>query len=160
AGPVGATGATGAAGPAGVGLNPLQVATLHWWQANTGFADFTSAGEFPRGVAFDGSSIWVSRSGGASKFRPYDGAYIVSAVTGGSNSGVIAFDGLHIWVAVPNSSGNGTLAKIRAFDGVVEFSSASTNGGDPSALVYDGNNLWVTNRGSGNLVKIRISDGA
>src|SRR5215469_12358111 len=41
--------------------NPLQIAILHWYSANQ-TASF-GTGNSPRGVAFDGSSIWVANTG-------------------------------------------------------------------------------------------------
>src|SRR5712671_7240804 len=38
--------------------NPLQIALLHWYNANT-TTQFT-AGSAPYGVAFDGANIWVA----------------------------------------------------------------------------------------------------
>src|SRR5215469_14727881 len=41
--------------------NPLQIAILHWYNANltTSF----SVGTTPQGVAFDGTSMWVTNNG-------------------------------------------------------------------------------------------------
>ena len=61
-GDTGATGATGPQGPAGVGLNPLRVALLAWYEANEGIGTY-AVGSRPRGVAFDGANIWVTNGG-------------------------------------------------------------------------------------------------
>ena len=70
AGPQGSQGDTGATGPQGpqgpqgppgVGLNPLQVATLRWYEANQTGLDFP-VGTDPRAVAFDGANILVANS--------------------------------------------------------------------------------------------------
>ena len=42
-------------------LNPLQIATLHWYDANLS-ASF-SVGSYPSDVAFDGGNIWVTNVG-------------------------------------------------------------------------------------------------
>src|SRR5271157_2106152 len=38
-------------------LNPLQIALLHWYNAN--FTTTFGVGGSPRGVAFDGANIWL-----------------------------------------------------------------------------------------------------
>ncbi len=54
--------------------NPLQVAILHWYDANL-TTQFTT-GTAPYAVAFDGSSIWVANNGSNNviKLRASDGA--------------------------------------------------------------------------------------
>ena len=70
AGPQGDTGATGPAGPtgpegpAGMGFNLAQVAELNWYGAN--FSGGSYGFNYPRGVAFDGSHIWVTNYNGSS----------------------------------------------------------------------------------------------
>jgi len=54
--------------------NPLQIAILHWYDANRS-AHFTVGSE-PVGVASDGANMWVANlnSGTATKLRASDGA--------------------------------------------------------------------------------------
>src|SRR5947199_9022278 len=53
--------------------NPLQVATLHWYDANQ-TTQFSVAG-FPTGVVFDGENLWIASTFGntITKLRPSDG---------------------------------------------------------------------------------------
>src|ERR1700734_2921971 len=56
--------AAGQATPAGVttlNKNPLQIAILHWYNANL-TTQFT-AGTAPFGIAFDGANMWVALNG-------------------------------------------------------------------------------------------------
>ncbi|MCH7979447.1 MAG: hypothetical protein IH935_10780 [Acidobacteria bacterium] len=110
-GPAGPTGPTGPAGPEGpqgtpgVGLNPLQVATLRWYEANETGPDF-SISSAPRAVAFDGTNIWVANgvTNNVTKLRASDGANLGSFAVGNDPTGV-AFDGANIWVAnTPNNT--------------------------------------------------------
>ncbi len=52
--------------------NPLKVALLKWYNANTVPTEF-SVGAGPLGVAFDGANIWVAGSN-LTKLRASDGA--------------------------------------------------------------------------------------
>ena len=78
--------------------NPLQIAILHWYNANqtTQFI----AGTNPYGVAFDGASIWVCNNGSnnVTKLRASDGLLLGTFAVGTSPLAV-AFDGANIWVA-------------------------------------------------------------
>jgi hypothetical protein len=60
-GPIGPQGTTGQQGPAGVGLNPLQVATVRLYEINEATPDI-SVGNLPLGMAFDGDNMWIVNS--------------------------------------------------------------------------------------------------
>jgi len=123
----------------------------------------------PFGVAFDGTSIWVTSasSTNVAKIRVSDGAILGTFAVrqGGSDSGLrgIAFDGANLWVAyfVPNTT-NGTVTKVRASDGATL--GTFSVGANAYGVVFDGANIWVSNEstasGNGTLTKLRASDGA
>jgi hypothetical protein len=144
AGPTGAMGATGATGAAFTGniRSPLQVATLHWYQANatgSSYAIAVAASNGLVGMAFDGTNIWVPTSGNAvTKLLASTGA-IVGTYTVGVGPVAVAFDGVNIWVA----SSGGTVTKLLASTGAVV--GTYTVGGSPTAIAYDGANIWVAN---------------
>ena len=77
--------------------NPLQIAILHWYDANqtTTFA----VRHLPIGVAFDGANMWVANegSGNVTKLRASDGKLLGTFSVGSCPYGV-AFDGANIWV--------------------------------------------------------------
>ena len=81
--------AQAASGVATLGRNPLQIAILHWYDANltTSFAT-GPVGCSPGGVAFDGASIWVANGdcGTATKLRASDGALLGTFTLGGYGS--------------------------------------------------------------------------
>ena len=52
--------ATGSAPATPVPLNPLKVALLHWYPANT--TTSFAVGSTPYGVCFDGANIWVANT--------------------------------------------------------------------------------------------------
>jgi hypothetical protein len=58
--------------------NPLQIALLHWYNAN--LTTTFGAGTNPRGIAFDGANIWVvnSVSNDVTKLRANDGSLLAT----------------------------------------------------------------------------------
>jgi hypothetical protein len=140
--------------PAGAGAppsNPLRVALLRWYAANT-TTTFT-VGTQPRGVCFDGANIWVANYGSNSvtKLAANDGTVLGTYAVGSLPAGV-AFDGANIWVT---NFGSNNVTKLRASDGTVlgTFSVGAT----PFGIVFDGTNIWVG--GGGVVTKLRASDG-
>jgi hypothetical protein len=149
--------------------NPLKVALLKWYKANT--ATVFPTGMDPFGMAFDGANIWVANNASSTvtKFRANDGALIgtfsVSVPLG------LCFDGANIWVTSypafggaagarpPGKSpalGN-TVTKLRASDGKVLGTFNVGNG--PWWPTFDGANVWVPLTGDNTVIKLRASDG-
>src|ERR1039457_2020996 len=79
-----ASGQTGANGAPPL-VNPLKVALLRWYKANTVFTMFP-VGNQPYGIAFDGASIWTANSGDntVTKLRASDGTVLGTFSSGGS----------------------------------------------------------------------------
>jgi outer membrane protein assembly factor BamB len=77
-------------------------------------------GNQPRGVAFDGTNIWVANSGDdtVTELRASDGTVVGNFNVGSAPDGVV-FDGANIWVV--NEGNNfrvaGSVTKLRASDG-------------------------------------------
>jgi uncharacterized protein (TIGR03437 family) len=117
------------------------------------------AGPGPKGIAFDGTNIWVTNSGfnrSVTKLLASTGAIVGTYQVGTAPEG-IAFDGTNIWVA---NLGDQTVTKLRASTGA-EVGVFRVNV-DPEAVVFDGNNIWVTSSGGGGttVVKVLASTGA
>src|SRR5215472_13198160 len=129
--------ANGAPPPA----NPLKVALLKWYKANTVFNMFPADGSDPTGIAFDGANIWISNymGGSVTKLQANDGKFLGKFSVGGGLAGGpfgVTFDGANIWV----SNFNGYVTKLRASDG--------THLGNfyvpaPGFMTFDGANIWV-----------------
>ena len=144
AGPKGDTGATGP-------VSASCVALIRWDTCNRTTATVT-VGANPEGVAFDGTSIWVTNpgSGTVSKINPTTNTVTATVTVGSSPSGV-AFDGTSIWVTNRIS---GTVSKINPTTNTV--TATVTVGSSPSDVAFDGANVWVTNAGSGTVSKIPV----
>src|ERR1051326_7474509 len=65
--------------------NPLKVALLKWYKANTVPTEFP-VGQGPEGLAFDGANIWSANQndGTVSKVRASDGAELSKVTVGGA----------------------------------------------------------------------------
>src|ERR1700733_15061900 len=134
--------------------NPIQVALLRWYQANT--AAQISTCSSPSGMAFDGSHIWVACStstGEVQEFNASDGA-LVQTITGVETPYSLAYDGANIWVA---DYGYNAVTKINASTGAM--SAPITVGTEPRGMAFDGTYIWVTNYGSNSLSKIMATTG-
>ncbi|HSS64304.1 MAG TPA: hypothetical protein VLS27_07710, partial [Gammaproteobacteria bacterium] len=124
------------------GSNPLRVALLRWYDANSSGITFP-VGDNPRFMAFDGAHIWVANrfDSTVSKLRVSDGLELGTFAVGDEPIG-LAFDGAHVWVA--NHFGN-TVSKLQASDGV-ELGPFAV-GVEPVGVAFDGAHIWVTNGG-------------
>ena len=135
-------------------INFKKVALLKWYAANltTNFP----VGSQPFGVAFDGTSIWVTNqdSNNVTKLRASDG-FNLGTFNVGSRPQFLAFDGANIWVG--NQSSN-SVTKLRTADGA-DLGTFSV-GLSPEGVAFDGTNIWVANQNSNNVTKLRAADGA
>ena len=135
--------------------NPLKVALLHWYKANT--TTSFAVGSQPYGVAFDGANIWAANfgDGTVSKIQANDGTVLGTFKVGFSPIGV-TFDGANIWVS---DNATNTVTKLRASDG--RILGTFTVGSNPSApfwMTFDGANIWVPYVPN-SVAKLRASDG-
>ena len=156
AGPTGAqgpVGATGPQGPAGGGANN-QAATLHWYHANSNYPDI-GVGNYPRGIAFDGTNIWVTNNGASTvtKVLASTGVVIGTYPAGNGPDGIV-FDGTNIWVT---NNGTNKVTKLLASSGATVNS--YNVGTYPSGIAFDGTNIWVANYNSNTVTVLLASDG-
>jgi len=129
-------------------MNPLQVATSHWYAANQ-TTQFTLGG-FPAGVVFDDEFIWIGNFNNTiTKVRPTDGTVLASYPV--PDPYVLAYDGANLWATDCNGR---AVTKIHPSDGTILGSFPV--GSCSAALAFDGANIWV---GGHNIVKLRPSDG-
>ena len=121
----------------------------------------TGLGDFPFGIAFDGSQIWTANTGGGgpgsvSIIQPgLSTPWAVTNVTTGFNSPYAAiFDGQNIWVT---DAGAGSLLRL---DATGAITLTVPLGGVPLLPVFDGRNIWVPNVGLNSVAVVAASSGA
>ena len=121
-------------------VNPQQVAILHWYGANQAPTSFT-AGAYPVGVAFDGSSIWVANaeSNNVMKFRASDGTLLGTFPVGTTPQNLV-YDGANMWVS---NYGGTTVTKLQGSTG--DVLGTYTVGAAPLGMAFDGTYIWVAN---------------
>src|SRR5215469_9591748 len=95
--------------------NPLQIAILHWYNANA--TTQVTTGTSPYGIAFDGANIWVANDGSNNvvKLQPSSGA-VLGTFTVGTSPLAVAYDGANIWVA---NIGSNNVTKLNSSTGAV-----------------------------------------
>ena len=92
-------------------VNPLQVATLHWYGVNQS-SDDKSAGLNQRGIAFNGAHMWESNYTGQIVTRLRRVTAQFSATFSHSGPADIAFDGVNIWVCNSDSIQRRSCAQV------------------------------------------------
>jgi YVTN family beta-propeller protein len=134
--------------------NPIQVALLRWYAANTA-AQISSC--HAQGIAFDGAHIWVGCpiANTVQEFNASDGTKINTVFLGTSVSpSFLVYDGANIWT----SNTNGTLTEVNASTAtVVRTVSVGSN---PLGMTFDGTNIWVANSGSDSVSIVQATTGS
>lgn len=110
----------------------------------------SGATDYPNAVVFDGKHLWL---GGNNSIMQYSYTGVLSTrVSGlGNISDIIYADG-YIWAA------DDTNNVVHQVDVDTYTDQQITVGTDPSALVYDGANVWVANYSDDTLTKISTTD--
>ncbi|MEI7578511.1 MAG: hypothetical protein WCJ58_00560 [bacterium] len=124
-----------------------------------------TVGGTPRGMTFDGNSIWVATGNDVKKIDVNSGQ-IVATITDAtfSTTYMTLFDGNYLWV----TNWNGNLVKIDIMTNLVLASyHITTSGGGIGGIGYDGSNLWVADINSdgscvsnSSVYKINPADGS
>jgi len=145
-GPIGAQGPSGPVGPVNR-ISDGQIAQLQWYQ-DPGAAAIYPVGDFPSGVAFDGTNIWVTNlfDDDVSRLDPVTGDRTDFAV--GDNPYGVAFDGTNIWVT------NQIDDDVSRLDPVTGDRTDFAVGDFPFGVAFDGTNIWITNTGDDDVSKL------
>jgi len=141
----------GPQGRPGLGLNPIQIGMLRWYEATS--AGDVAVGDAPSGIAFDGQNLWVTQVGSRTltKMRPSDATVLATFDLGvGATAGnSITFDGFNFWVSTQDSF----VRKVRAMDGSVQ--GAYALGALAGAMAFDGNDIWAAGHGNDSLIQLQ-----
>ncbi|HKF45446.1 MAG TPA: hypothetical protein VKG01_20310 [Thermoanaerobaculia bacterium] len=117
----------------------------------------TNLGNFPAGIAFDGSRIWTANNdipGGISIVTPGAVPWTVTTVTAGFFLPIGAlYDGANVWITIFSPP---RLLKLDSAGAILQ---SVTVGNNPQYPVFDGTNIWVPNGGSGSVSVVRASSG-
>ncbi len=114
-----------------------------------------SVGQGPRGLAFDGTNIWVTNSGSntVTELNASTGTTVGTYPVGTYPWG-IAFDGTNIWVA---NAFNNNVTELSASTGstIATYSVGTI----PTGVVFDGTNIWVANAADNSVTEINATTG-
>ena len=139
----------------------------YMWFANTGANTVTkvnpvtgviagtyAVGTSPVAVAFDGVNIWVANrdSSNLTRLRASTGALLGTSPTGAFPAALVS-DGTSVYVAC----GNGLLEQFVASTGAGVASIGFEPASGPSAIAFDGVNLWVALYGYNEVAKVVAS---
>jgi hypothetical protein len=112
----------------------------------------SSLGNFPRGIAFDGSRIWTANQSGSVSIVSLNPTTVTNISTGFTTLIGILYDGSHIWVTDYNAN---TLLKLNANGSIAQTINVGTG---PYYPVFDGTNIWVPNDISDSVTVVRVKD--
>ena len=117
----------------------------------------SNLGNYPAGIAFDGSRVWTANVGGSvSIITPKASPpwTVTTITTGFSIAEGILYDGTNIWVT---DNGAGTLLRL---DGVGSILQTVAVGAGPGHPTFDGMDIWVPNFYSDSISVVRASTGS
>jgi hypothetical protein len=115
-----------------------------------------AVGKEPRGIAFDGSNLWVANrdDNNVTELRASDGAVVRTIAVKSAPDGVL-FDGANIWVVNQgdNLKVDGSVTKLNPTNGAIL--GIFPVGRHPSTGAFDGANIWVANTHDNTVTKQR-----
>ena len=133
----------------------MQIGMRRWYEGiETG--DAFPAGLRPAKLLFDGAHIWVTNPYDTvvTKLRAADGKVEATITVGQAPTG-IGFDGTKIWVGCTGQTLYVFDADYVAGD---PMQTVWAGGNQPSSMVFDGQDMWVMNSDSQNVVEFNVED--
>jgi YVTN family beta-propeller protein len=122
-------------------------------QAPGALPSVADLGDFPIGIAFDGTNIWTANNGGSVSIIDAQSYAVTTVTTGLTLPYGIVYDGANIWVV---DQGSSTLLKLNASGAVIQ---SVPVGGGAGLPVFDGANIWVPNQTSNSITVVQASTG-
>jgi DNA-binding beta-propeller fold protein YncE len=153
-GPPGTDGTPGAQGTSGP--SAMSIATLRWYAFNGNDRDLGNS--FSVDLAFDGVHMWITDAddvGHVFKVRAHDSHFESQQFTLNGRGSGLAYDGSCMWVASYDwASGAGTVRRV-----CDSLGDSYPTGNTPTKVAFDGNYVWVTNRGSNTVTRVDAFNG-
>jgi YVTN family beta-propeller protein len=116
-------------------------------------------GTDPKGITYDGKYMWVTLAGEAKVIRiSRSTGAVLGMYAVGSTPYSILYDGAYIWVVNGPYMSVGSVTKLSKIGAVL--GTFSTNGTTARAIAANGEFIYVSNFSSGEIVKLRKTDGA
>jgi YVTN family beta-propeller protein len=136
-------------GPILFNTNLKRVALHRWYEANEAHVTFSVGGQ-PKGILFDGGSLWVTNSVSdtVTRRRASDGALMGVYPVGTYPIGM-TYDGGRLWVA---NRGDDTVTRLVAATGAPAGTPIQV-GSQPNGLCFDGRYVWVVHEGLNNVLR-------
>ena len=139
--------------------NPIQIALLRWYQADTAaMIPVQSTCIGPQGEAFDGANIWVACTGSSpteiDEFNASDGAPMLKITSLGCSPNYLLYDGANIWAACPAA---GKIIEIEASTGTLLYPSSPLIVASPAGMAFDGQYIWVGSSTANSVVQIQAA---
>jgi hypothetical protein len=110
----------------------------------------TALGNNPRGIAFDGSRLWIANISGSVSIVSLNPTMVTTVSTGFLQPLGILYDGANIWVTDTN--------KLHQLNSDGSIAQTINVGNGPSHPVFDGTNIWVPNLSSNSVSVVRVKD--
>lgn len=120
-------------------------------------SNFTGPGTYDIGLTWDGSNLWMSCRGNQTIYEMSTGGSVLSSfLVPYSTLGDMAYDGTNLYFATGTSS---SIVEITTTGTIVDTYDLSGISGsfNAMALVFDGNNFWVSNQTSDIIYEIELN---
>jgi streptogramin lyase len=140
----------GPQGRPGLGLNPIQIGMLRWYDAT--MTGEVTVGDAPSAITFDGQNLWVTQAGSRTltKLRPSDSTVLATydLGAGAAPGNSMVFDGFNLWVTTQISD----VRRVRTTDGSVQ--GTFPLGTVAAAMAFDGTGLWAAGHSNDSLIQL------
>ena len=141
----------GPQGRPGLGLNPIQIGMLRWYDAT--MTGEVTVGDAPSAITFDGQNLWVTQAGSRTltKLRPSDSTVLATydLGAGAAPGNSMVFDGFNLWVTTQISD----VRRVRTTDGSVQ--GTFPLGTVAAAMAFDGTGIWAAGHSNDSLIQLQ-----
>jgi hypothetical protein len=125
--------------------------------SGTFISTFTCPGTYDIGLTWDGSNLWMSCRGNQTIYEISTGGSVISSFSVPySAPGDMAYDGTNLYFTTGN---NRSIVEVTTTGTIVDTYDLSGISGsfNAMALVYDGNNFWVSDQTSDIIYEVELN---